>query len=36
MFSEKYLEVISARFTVKSILSEMATGDRLRVTHICH
>ena len=34
MFSEKYLDVASARFTARSIFCEMATGDRLRVTQI--
>ena len=38
MFSENIfmLDVVSARFTARSIICEMATGDSLRVTQISH
>ena len=32
----KYIDVVLARFTVRSILCEMATGDRSRVAQISH
>ena len=36
MFSKKYLDVVSGRFTARYSFCEMATGDRLRVAQISH
>ena len=36
IFSKKYLDVVSARFTARSIFCEIATGDRLRVAYNSH
>ena len=36
MFSEKFLDIVSARFTVRSIFAEMATGDEIEDCQIFH